>query len=79
MKVKVIMPKWGTGMNEGTILRWYKAVGDTVTQGEPLVEIETAKAVQDLEVPVTGILTSILLEQGEEAEVRTPIALIETQ
>lgn len=79
MKVKVIMPKWGTGMNEGTILRWYKTVGDTVTQGEPLVEIETAKAVQDLEVPVTGILTSILLEQGEEAEVRTPIALIETQ
>ncbi|MBK6289236.1 MAG: biotin attachment protein [Gammaproteobacteria bacterium] len=79
MKVKVIMPKWGTGMNEGTILRWYKAVGDTVTQGEPLVEIETAKAVQDLEVPVTGTLTSILLAQGEEAEVRTPIALIETQ
>ena len=79
MKVKVIMPKWGTGMNEGTILRWYKAVGDTVTQGEPLVEIETAKAVQDLEVPVTGTLTSILLAQGEEAEVRPPIALIETQ
>ena len=79
MKVKVIMPKWGTGMNEGTILRWCKAVGDTVTQGEPLVEIENAKAVQDLEVPVTGTLTSILLAQGEEAEVRTPIALIETQ
>ena len=75
----VVMPKLGTGMNEGTILRWYKAVGDTVTQGEPLVEIETAKAVQDLEVPVTGTLTSILLAQGEEAEVRTPIALIETQ
>ena len=79
MATKVVMPKLGTGMNEGTILRWYKAVGDTVTQGEPLVEIETAKAVQDLEVPVTGTLTSILLAQGEEAEVRTPIALIETQ
>jgi len=77
MKIKVIMPKWGTGMNEGTIVRWFKAVGDAVTQGEPLVEIETAKAVQELEAPATGVLVEILLPEGEEAEVRTPIAIIE--
>jgi pyruvate/2-oxoglutarate dehydrogenase complex dihydrolipoamide acyltransferase (E2) component len=78
MKVKVIMPKWGTGMNEGAIVQWLKAVGDTVTQGEPLVEIETAKAVQVLEAPISGVLTEILLAEGEEAEVRTPIAFIES-
>jgi pyruvate/2-oxoglutarate dehydrogenase complex dihydrolipoamide acyltransferase (E2) component len=79
MKIKVIMPKWGTGMNEGTIVRWFKAVGDSVTQGEPLVEIETAKAVQELEAPATGTLVEILLAEGEEAEVRTPIAIIDKQ
>lgn len=79
MKVKVVMPKWGTGMNEGTIVRWLKSVGETVNAGEPLVEIETAKSVQELDAPATGILTEILLAENEEAEVRTPIAVIETQ
>ena len=78
MKVKVVMPKWGTGMNEGTIVKWLKAVGDRVEAGEPLVEIETAKSTQELEAPATGVLTEILLPEGEEAEVRTPIAMIET-
>jgi len=78
MRIKVIMPKWGTGMNEGTIIKWLKAVGDTVNEGEPLVEIETAKTTQDLESPATGTLTEILLAEGEEAEVRTPIAVIVT-
>jgi len=72
------MPKWGTGMNEGTVLKWLRAVGDRVEMGQPLAQIETAKAVQDLEAPVTGILTEILLAEGQEAKVRTPIAVIET-
>ena len=79
MKVKVVMPKWGTGMNEGTIVRWMKSVGDAVGAGEPLVEIETAKSVQELEAPASGVLSEILLAEGEDAEVRTPIAVIETQ
>ena len=79
MKIKVVMPKWGTGMNEGKILRWLKAVGDAVAEGEPIAEIETAKAVQDLEAPVTGVVTEILLAEGGEAVVRTPIAIIEVE
>jgi pyruvate/2-oxoglutarate dehydrogenase complex dihydrolipoamide acyltransferase (E2) component len=77
MPVKVVMPKWGTGMNEGKIVRWLKAVGDRVEEGESIVEIETVKAVQDLEAPASGILSEILLPEGESAEVRTLIALIE--
>jgi len=77
MKVRVVMPKWGTGMNEGKIVRWLKAVGDRVEEGESIVEIETVKAVQDLEAPASGILSEILLPEGESAEVRTLIALIE--
>lgn len=79
LKIKVVMPKWGTGMNEGKILRWIKAVGDTVIEGEPIAEIETAKAVQELEAPVGGVLTEILLAEGAEAVVRTPIAVIEVE
>ncbi len=77
MRIKVVMPKWGTGMNEGTIVKWLKAVGDAVNEGEPLVEIETAKSTQELDAPATGTLTEILLEEGEDAEVRTPIAVIQ--
>ena len=77
MAVKVVMPKWGTGMNEGKIVRWLKAEGDTVVEGEALVEIETVKAVQDLEAPASGVIKQILLPEGETAEVRTLIALIE--
>jgi pyruvate dehydrogenase E2 component (dihydrolipoamide acetyltransferase)/2-oxoglutarate dehydrogenase E2 component (dihydrolipoamide succinyltransferase) len=78
MKVKVVMPKWGTGMNEGTILKWLKSVGQRVEMGQPLVEIETAKAVQALDAPITGVLSEILLAEGQEAKVRTPIAIIES-
>jgi pyruvate/2-oxoglutarate dehydrogenase complex dihydrolipoamide acyltransferase (E2) component len=78
MRVKVVMPKWGTGMNEGTITKWLKSVGQEIIAGEPLVEIETAKSTQELESPASGILTEILLPEGEEAEVRTHIATIIT-
>lgn len=78
MRVKVVMPKWGTGMNEGTIVKWLKAVGDRVEAGENLVEIETAKSTQELEAPASGTLTEILLAEGEDGEVRRHIATIQT-
>lgn len=77
MKIKVVMPKLGTGMNEGSVARWLKAVGDQIEKGEAIAEIETAKAVQELPAPVSGKLTEILIPEGEEVEVRTPIAVIE--
>ena len=77
MTTKVNFPKSGMGIEEGTARRWLKAVGDKVIQGEVLVEIETAKALQDIESPVSGTLSKILLPEGETAEVNTPIAEIE--
>jgi pyruvate/2-oxoglutarate dehydrogenase complex dihydrolipoamide acyltransferase (E2) component len=76
MATKVVMPKWGTGMNEGTILRWMKAEGDQVNEGEPLAEIETTKATQELESPGSGTLLKIILPEGTTAEVRTLIGVI---
>lgn len=77
MTTKVVLPKWGMGIEEGTILQWLKSEGETVHAGDPLVEIETAKATQAVEAPVSGRLTRILLGTGQTASVNTEIALIE--
>jgi pyruvate/2-oxoglutarate dehydrogenase complex dihydrolipoamide acyltransferase (E2) component len=78
MKVEVLLPQWGMGMSEGTVTEWLKNVGDRVEEDEPLAEIEAEKATQELESPATGILSEILVQQGEDAKVRTVIAIIET-
>jgi pyruvate dehydrogenase E2 component (dihydrolipoamide acetyltransferase) len=76
---KVLIPKAGMGTTEGTIAKWLKSEGDVVTEGEVIVEIETAKAMQEVAAPVTGILKKILLAEGQTAEVYTEIAVIEEQ
>jgi pyruvate/2-oxoglutarate dehydrogenase complex dihydrolipoamide acyltransferase (E2) component len=73
----MVLPKWGMGIEEGTVIRWLKAVGEIVKQGEPIVEIETAKATQEVEAPVSGRLAKILLAEGETAPVNTDIAEID--
>lgn len=76
MTTKVNFPKWGMGLEEGTVVRWLKSVGERVAKGDALVEIETAKATQEVEAPVSGTLTKILLAAGETAAVNTAIAEI---
>lgn len=77
MTTDVNLPKPGMGTEEGTVLRWMKAVGEKVEKGEPLVEIEFAKAIQEVEAPASGTLVKILLPEGQSAAVNTPIAIIE--
>ena len=77
MTTKVLIPKPGMGTTEGTIAKWLKAEGDTVTEGEVIAEIENAKAIEEVCAPITGVLTKIMLEEGQTAEVFTEIAIIE--
>jgi len=77
MSTRVLIPKEGMGTTEGTIVKWLKAEGDPVVEGEMIVEIEFAKAIQEVPAPVTGTLTKILLTEGQTAEVYTAIAEIE--
>jgi pyruvate/2-oxoglutarate dehydrogenase complex dihydrolipoamide acyltransferase (E2) component len=77
MTTEVLLPKTGMGIEEGTISRWLKSVGDMVAKGEPLVEIETAKAIEEVTAPVAGRLSQILLGNGETGPVSSTIALIE--
>ncbi len=76
-RIKVLLPQWGMGMSEGTIVKWLKAVGDTVKEDEPLVEVEAEKATEVIESPASGTLKEILVEAGTTVEVRTPVAVIE--
>ena len=72
------LPQWGMGMIEGTIVEWKRNVGDQVTRGEPLAEVEAAKVTTDLECPDTGVLIEILVVAGSTVEIYTPLAVIET-
>jgi pyruvate/2-oxoglutarate dehydrogenase complex dihydrolipoamide acyltransferase (E2) component len=65
------------GIEEGTVVKWLKKPGDRVQAGEYVVEVETAKATQEVEAPVTGTLIEILLDEGQSAAVGTDIAVIE--
>lgn len=77
MSTKVLIPKSGMGTTEGTIAKWLKAEGDSVTEGEVIVEVEMAKAVEEVPAPASGVLKKILLGEGQTAEVYTEIAIIE--
>jgi pyruvate/2-oxoglutarate dehydrogenase complex dihydrolipoamide acyltransferase (E2) component len=77
MSTRVNFPKAGMGIDEGAVIRWLKAVGERVLQCEPLVEIENAKAIQEVQAPVSGTLSQILVAAGETARVNTELAVIE--
>jgi pyruvate/2-oxoglutarate dehydrogenase complex dihydrolipoamide acyltransferase (E2) component len=70
------MPKAGMAMEEGTIVKWLKAEGETVQQGEPLLEILTDKVNMEVEAQTTGTLIKILKREGEVVPVTQVIGYI---
>src|SRR5215207_2951217 len=72
----VIMPKMGDAMEEGTLLRWLKQVGDEIAVGDPLAEIETDKVSLEIEATEAGVLSKTLVEEGATVPIGTPIAAI---
>jgi pyruvate/2-oxoglutarate dehydrogenase complex dihydrolipoamide acyltransferase (E2) component len=74
--MKVLLPQFGMGMQDGEIIRWMKAVGDRVEAGEPLVEVEAAKTTVEVPSPGSGTITEILVAAGDTVDVRTHIATI---
>ncbi|GAB3847697.1 dihydrolipoamide acetyltransferase family protein [Hymenobacter terrigena] len=72
------MPKMGESIMEGTVLKWLKQVGDTIEQDESVLEVATDKV--DTEVPAiyAGVLTEILVQEGQVVAVGAPIAIMET-
>lgn len=73
---EVIMPKMGDAMEEGVLIEWLKAEGDTVREGEAIGTIQTDKATVELEAPGSGTLSGILVQPGESVPVGRPIAAL---
>ena len=78
MTIELTIPKTGMGIAEGTIQKWLKAEGEAIVKGEVLVEIETAKALEEVEAPISGVLKKIVIAELESADVGTVIAILDT-
>jgi len=77
-RVEVLLPQWGMGMSEGTIVTWLKKVGDQVAEDDAIAEVEAEKVEEVLEAPASGTIVEILVNEGATIEVRTVVAIIET-
>lgn len=72
----VLMPQLGETVAEGTIAAWHKQAGDTVEKGDILLDVETDKVATEIEAPVSGVLASIDIAEGETVDVGTVLAVI---
>lgn len=71
------MPKMGESVNEGTIIKWHKKVGDLVKQDEIIFEISTDKVDTEIPSPSQGVLKEIKVKEGDTVEVGTVVAIID--
>ncbi len=76
MSEEVKMPQMGESIAEGTIVKWLKQVGDSVKRDEPLFEISTDKVDAEIPAPTSGVLSEIMVKEGETVAVNTVVAVI---
>src|ERR1700681_2849450 len=75
MATDIIMPALGMAQETGKIVQWLKAQGDHVTKGQPIAEVETDKAIVEIESPADGVLTGLVVA-GDDVPVGQVIAKI---
>jgi len=73
---EITLPELGETVTEGTITRWLKAVGDAVARDEPLYEVSTDKVDSEVPSPVEGVLTAILVPEGDTVDMGVVLAVI---
>ena len=76
MPTNVLLPQWGMGMNDGTIVKWLKQEGDAVEVGDPLCEVESAKVNSEVESPGAGTLARIVVPEGKTGDTGTLLAVL---
>ncbi len=77
VQLGLAMPQPGETITEGVVIRWIKKEGEMIKEKEPVVELETAKAVYEFESPLEGQLVKILVQPNETQQVGKPLAVIE--
>ena len=70
------MPPVGETVDEGTVIKWFKVVGDQVSEGDILCEVETAKSTMEIPSSHSGIIKEIKVLAGEAVPVGTLLAVV---
>ena len=73
----LVLPQLGETVTEGTIIRWFKGVGDSITVGELLYEVSTDKVDSEVPSPMEGVISEIRVPEGELVDVGTVLAVVE--
>ncbi len=76
--VDIVVPKSGLGDTDSEVSQWKKAVGDAVSEGEVVVEIETDKSLLEIESEASGVLVEILADEGSAIEPGQVVGRIES-
>jgi len=75
----IMMPQLGESIAEGTVVKWLIAPGGAVERDQPLLEVETDKVALEIPSPATGVLTEILVREGEIVPVGTLLARLDAE
>ena len=75
--VQLLMPEMGESVTEGTVLEWHVAEGDSVDEGQTVVEVSTDKVDAEVPAPAAGTVTKICVQVDDEVEVGKPLAEME--
>jgi pyruvate dehydrogenase E2 component (dihydrolipoamide acetyltransferase) len=78
MSADITMPQLSDTMTEGTLVKWLKKEGDKISSGETIAEIETDKAVMEMEVFDAGVVAALVISEGQKASVGSLLAVIAT-
>src|SRR5437762_4668971 len=73
-KVQLVMPEMGESVTEGTVLEWHVSEGDSIEEGDTVVEVSTDKVDAEVPAPASGTITKILVGPDETIEVGKPLA-----
>lgn len=76
MATKVLVPRLGEGVDEVTVTKWLKQVGDSIKELEPLLEVNTDKVDTEIPAPATGTVLKIIAQEGSPAKVGELLAVI---
>ena len=74
--MNVLMPQLGETVTQGTVVSWHKKEGDQVSKDEILADVETDKAAVEIPAPSDGVISSVLVQEGETVDVGTVLVVI---
>ena len=78
MKTTIKMPRVGDTVDEVYLVTWKKQVGEVLSKGEILMEVETDKATVEVPAPIEGTILQLLFAEGDEIKTGDPIVICET-